>query len=53
MNFWNECLYMKLFTIETICCETDKLLQQYERPLKKPVCIVTDGSPPVTRVKNE
>ena len=53
MNFWNEFLCMKLFTVETICCETDKLLQQYELPLKKPVCIVTDGSLPVTRTKNE
>jgi len=53
MNFWNEFLCMKLFTIETICCETDKLLQQYELQPKKPVCIVTDGSLPVTRTKNE
>lgn len=44
---------MKLFTIENICCETDTLLQQYELPLKKPVCIVTDGSPPATGTKKE
>jgi len=53
MNFWNEFLCMKLFTVETICWGKDKLLQQYESPLKKPVCIVTDGSPPMTRIKNE
>jgi hypothetical protein len=27
---------MQETTVETVCCETDKLLQQYELQLKKP-----------------
>jgi hypothetical protein len=40
-------------TVETIFCETDKLLQQYALPFKKPVCIVTDGFLPVMGTDNE
>lgn len=40
-------------TGEDIFYEIGKLLQRYALPLKKPVCIVTDGSPPGIGIKNE